>query len=583
MKTTKQIRLYVSILAALLISIVMTNCQAEEDLIQEKDTAAAVLYKEQITAFLGTLKPGSDKSQNAKIDDMLQALDNASIATVDLKSTEKLIIVKTNSLKDFETNDAVRLIFVQYQNKIFRSNIVTFKNSSDFNDHDALLKAIFDRKATKYDYSGTIKFHNPYQAAILELNYQQGELMWQGAVRNKNKQKAIQKSNGCTDWYWVTTYSDGHVKQEYLYTTCSCEEEAYRTANYCGGGGSGGSSSGNNPSTSTQPIQYPENPVDNQLFVYIDNDGQMIERKYNSATATWVITSITLSEVVINNNRENYNTEFYMIPNFNAKVKQNFFGIDFIFTYDPASASWEGQSEEAIADAIEDKIDDSKLDPCTKGVFQKIKTTTVCDFSEILSRLGAVKSVYKTIIKSEVPPNLQPAQTVWNSTNNYTLYISTDYVGKTKLFIAALMLHEMVHAHFISLYDEFYNSNPPNKNAYDDFPALFHYYVTLKRPSSLNAADFHHQQIAESYVAGIARALQEYQTGVPVEEGISPEQIYSDLAWGTLQQTPIFDSIYPIGNQNRQRILNRYQTEQTGYPAGQGTPQVQTPLGQPCN
>ena len=107
--------------------------------------------------------------------------------------------------------------------------------------------------------------------------------------------------------------------------------------------------------------------------------------------------------------------------------------------------------------------------------------------------------------------------------------------------------------------------------------------VLIMGPASLNSADFHHQQMAESYVDAIARALQEYQTGVPVVEGTSPEQNYSDLAWGTLQETPIFESIYPIGNQNRQRILNRYQTEQTGLPAGQGTPQVQTPLGQPCN
>jgi hypothetical protein len=37
------------------------------------------------------------------------------------------------------------------------------------------------------------------------------------------------------------------------------------------------------------------------------------------------------------------------------------------------------------------------------------------------------------------------------------------------------------------------------------------------------------------------------------------------------------------GNLNRQRILNRYQAEQKGSNTGQGTPQEQTPLGQPCN
>lgn len=558
----------------------MTNCQTEEDLIKVKDTSTALIYKEQITAFLGTLNLGGDKSQNKKIDELLQVLDNASISTIDLKSTEKLIIVKTNSLKDFETNDAVRLIFVQYQNKIFRSNIVTFKNSSDFNDYDALLKAIFDRKATKYDYSGTIKFHNPFHAGILELNYQQGELVWQGAVRNKNKQKAIQKSNGCTDWYWVTTYSDGHVKQEYLYTTCSCEEEAYRTANYCGGGGSGGSSSGNNASTSTQPIQYPENPVDNQLFVYIDNDGQMIERKYNSATATWVITSITLSEVVINNNRENYNTEFYMIPDFNAKVKQNFFGIDFIFTYDPASASWEGESEEAIADAIEDNIDDSTLDPCTKAVLDKLKLSTENDISKMINRFNPASSVFNIFLKLGVtnPNNFAETSPAGNSKFDINIVLNQDYIygthfnsRPTNLSIATTLTHEIIHAYLVSIQNEF---DSGCGTTICDFPSLFDAFIAYK--SSKDPAilqDEHEELIATKYVNAIAETVQEFHTGIRVEKGMASE-VYRDLALSGLYKTKYFTKTYPddqndVNYAARQRIIKRVHAERIGQNVGE--------------
>ncbi|WP_158981184.1 hypothetical protein, partial [Flavobacterium sp. I-STPP5a] len=75
MKTTKQtIRQYLSIVVVVLISIIMSNCQAEEEQTQEQDTATTLIYKEQITAFLGTLKLGGDKSQNAKIDALLQVL-----------------------------------------------------------------------------------------------------------------------------------------------------------------------------------------------------------------------------------------------------------------------------------------------------------------------------------------------------------------------------------------------------------------------------------------------------------------------------------------------------------------------------
>jgi hypothetical protein len=236
-----------------------------------------------------------------------------------------------------------------------------------------------------------------------------------------------------------------------------------------------------------------------------------------------------------------------------------------------------------VPQTIVKSIDDSGLNPCPKGVFDKIKNTTNYNIAQVLAKLNASKSIYNTTVKSEVPPSGSPAQTVRNSAYNYTIYISTDYAGKTKLFIAASMFHEMIHAYFMSLFDDYYNANPPNLNAYNDFSGLFHYYVTLKHPSSINSADVHHQQMATDYVDGMARALQEYQTGIAVPISTSPDQVYSDLAWGGLSDAPVFDATYPVGNLNRQRILNRYQAEQKGSNTGQGTPQEQTPLGQPCN
>jgi hypothetical protein len=232
---------------------------------------------------------------------------------------------------------------------------------------------------------------------------------------------------------------------------------------------------------------------------------------------------------------------------------------------------------------IEKEIDYLNLDPCPKEVFDKVKNATDCDIAQVLAKLNANTSVYKTIIKSEVAPSGEPAQTVWNSPYNYTIYISTDYNGKTKLFIAASMFHEMVHAYFMSLFDDYHNANPPNLNAYNDFAGLFHHYVTLKNPASINAADVHHQQMATDYADAIARALQEYHTGIPVPLGTSPNQIYSDLAWGGLSKTPVFDALFPAGSSDAQRIINRYAAEQTGHPIGQGTPQEQTQIGQPCN
>ena len=71
--------------------------------------------------------------------------------------------------------------------------------------------------------------------------------------------------------------------------------------------------------------------------------------------------------------------------------------------------------------------------------------------------------------------------------------------------------------------------------------------------------------MATDYVNAIAAGLQEYQPGLQ-------QQVYQDLAWGGLIEAPIFNTLYPVGNPNRQRILNRFSCEQSGHPVEQGTP-----------
>jgi len=56
------------------------------------------------------------------------------------------------------------------------------------------------------------------------------------------------------------------------------------------------------------------------------------------------------------------------------------------------------------------------------------------------------------------------------------------------------------------------------------------------------------------------------------------------LAFGSLHDAPtVFDALFPVGNPNRQRILNRFSCEQSGHPVGQGTPNEQSPIRQSCN
>lgn len=229
---------------------------------------------------------------------------------------------------------------------------------------------------------------------------------------------------------------------------------------------------------------------------------------------------------------------------------------------------------------IEKNIDDTNLDPCNKGVLTTIKNTNICDIAQVLAKLDVNGLVYNTTIITDTLPDgdPSPATTKRKSAFNYTIYISPNYTGKTKLFRASIIIHELIHAYFMSLKDD-YNTTK-NPAIFNDFPALFDAFVTNKYPSN---PELHHIEMANTYVYAIASALQEYQTGSAILTNGQPDQIYTDLAWFGLREAAIFETIFPIGNSNRQRILNRGACEQTGQTVGAGTVNAQTSIGQPCN
>lgn len=233
---------------------------------------------------------------------------------------------------------------------------------------------------------------------------------------------------------------------------------------------------------------------------------------------------------------------------------------------------------------INDHITFDGLNPCSQAVMQQlINAPSKSVITEIYNKLGANFTKYDVQIKSEMPSNMKPANTFQTSPFNYTIQLNSDFSGATKLGRAATLLHELVHAYFISLFDDYHNANPKDLNAYTNFPFLYDLYVTKKYPSSTNPADIQHQQMADSYVDAIARNLQEYQTGIVVPDNQTPEQIYSDLAWGGLRDAPVFDVKYPEGTLARDRVINRYNCEMVGHGVDEGTPKEQKPIGKPCN
>lgn len=239
----------------------------------------------------------------------------------------------------------------------------------------------------------------------------------------------------------------------------------------------------------------------------------------------------------------------------------------------------QGGNGDSLANTVEKKIDNVKLAPCPKEVMEKLKNAKNCDISNLLEKLGS-SSVYNVTIQTEETTNGDIGQTTRVSKNNYNIRITPNYTDGTKLFRATVLLHELTHAFFMSLKDDYSSSTPPNPSVYNEFPILFQAYVDKSYPGSIGNA--HHDEMATTYVNAIGSALQEYNTGIAVPYGTIPNQVYTDLAWGGLQKAPIFDTKFPLGSAERERIINRFGAESTGRAVEQGTSKEQKPIGKPC-
>ena len=234
-----------------------------------------------------------------------------------------------------------------------------------------------------------------------------------------------------------------------------------------------------------------------------------------------------------------------------------------------------------MVNEIEKRITDKNLTPCQKAVLEKLKANKNVDIARMLARLGANCPYTLNITTGEFN---QPATTGYTQKSpisrfDYTMIISNDYTDRTSLSLAGNILHEVVHAYFLSLQDQV--AAQGNSTPLTEFPALFEVYVQQKAPKDAwMTPDLQHKQMAEKYVNAIAAALQEFQTGNTGATSIQQE--YLDLAWGGLYKTPVFDKTFPEGSTDRSRILNRLHCEQSGADTQSHGGERQYPIGSKC-
>ena len=296
----------------------------------------------------------------------------------------------------------------------------------------------------------------------------------------------------------------------------------------------------------------------------------------------------TIEQVVISGNSSNNNSP-YDWTGFNPYVE-----VPYVSPFDNPYASCEGPncdgngtgnnngtSETTTTSNIVDKINiNENLNECSKNAYYKLLNANIRDIEHILKKLGADKLYNVTIASGDT--GIANGNTISIAPFSYAITISTSYEGQTELYRASVLIHELTHAYFKSLFDDYHNGSPPNPNAYNNFSTLYQFYVD-KNYTGGGSTNAHHEQMANSYITIIASALQEFQTGIAVYNSTPLQQVYIDLAWGGLYGTPIYASTSALTATDRIRIENVKRAEQSGHPVEMGTPNEQSPVGRTCN
>lgn len=228
---------------------------------------------------------------------------------------------------------------------------------------------------------------------------------------------------------------------------------------------------------------------------------------------------------------------------------------------------------------IEDKIIDDNLEPCSKLILNDLKSLQQNDIAQIIARFDAPNSAYDWEVKTGTPTNPDNvAETDWKRDSNnvaqayeYKTIVKPSYTNQaTKIAIVRTILHEMIHAHILSHIDDFQNGNT---SGFLEFRELWRLIQQDLTGFNNNPEPIHHEFMASKFITPLKDALKEWDNSSQPND-----QYYEDLAWGALINTDTFDHFYPIGSNNRNRIINNNLAEDTN-----SNQNGINPKGSPCN
>lgn len=259
----KLVNLKINTVIVILLLLTATFCGCKKTFVSEVGKAVAQ-DQSKIQTWLISQKTNNTINRQKWIDTLNKNLLYDQMWT-EKNDDVRFIIVPINDTFKFKNNKGQRVsnYFVSAINansKIIYSLIVQNKPTNQQNSTDlkeGAIANIFNNKSINTDCN--VRFITIFDNFLYAKSYKNNEYVSTLNLSNRinNNQKInnnsnnvsnnstnnTNSSNGCIDWYWVTTYSDGSQTWEFAFTTCP-GDGCYDTqvASICpeGGGGGGG-------------------------------------------------------------------------------------------------------------------------------------------------------------------------------------------------------------------------------------------------------------------------------------------------------------------------------------------------------
>lgn len=202
---------------------------------------------------IATVNARTTTTKNANIDLLKENLDFTAARTELLDNRLDLLIVPIKdeiiAKKNLDGNSTLTLLLITDKLGKIKSGSIVYFQPSDGKKHSSLpqntFSNMFSGKVVEFD--GIYKMLTVTGRWISQFEIKKGKIYSTGSILQKNqnnKRESNQKTQGCIDWYLVTSYYENGIlvdqTWEYVGTTCDgCSDPNYQSICPDDGGGGG--------------------------------------------------------------------------------------------------------------------------------------------------------------------------------------------------------------------------------------------------------------------------------------------------------------------------------------------------------